>query len=403
MCLLSNMLCSPDPQLDRHIVAALLGPGEPRYRTARVSCASSRESARPLRSGPAAPSSSIKRESLMSRRPLLVVVLAAGQGTRMKSALPKVLHKIAGRSMLGHVLAVAQQLGADSRCRWSSAPTWTRCAPRRWRMRRLRKVFVQEQQRGTADAVLAAREALAAHAGDVLVLYADTPLLPRETLASAACAASMTAPASRCSASRPPIRPATDACSPTASGWLNAIREDKDASAEERRVRLCNSGVMAFRVDDLLGVLSRIGNNNAKGEYYLTDAVEIARASGARAAVVTCERGRCARRQLARAARRRRGDLPEARAPRRDARGRDADRAGDRLALLRHQDRPRCRHRAERLLRPRRHRRGRRRDQGQLPLRARPHRAGTRASARSRGCAPAPCSAPTCTSAISSR
>jgi bifunctional UDP-N-acetylglucosamine pyrophosphorylase/glucosamine-1-phosphate N-acetyltransferase len=72
------------------------------------------------------------------------------------------------------------------------------------------------------------------------------------------------------------------------SGFLNAIREEKDASPAERAVRICNSGVMAFRLPDLLGVLSRIGNANAKGEYYLTDAVEIARAGGTRAAVVTC-------------------------------------------------------------------------------------------------------------------
>src|SRR4029079_7902954 len=70
--------------------------------------------------------------------------------------------------------------------------------------------------------------------------------------------------------------------------FLNAIREEKDASPAERAVRLCNSGVMAFRLPDLLGVLSRIGNANAKGEYYLTDAVEVARAAGTRAAVVTC-------------------------------------------------------------------------------------------------------------------
>ena len=148
------------------------------------------------------------------------------------------------------------------------------------------KVFVQEHQRGTADAVLAAREALAGHAGDVLVLYADTPLLPTETLAKLL---------ARLDEGAGIAVLGFEAADPTGygrlltdgDGWLNAIREDKDASAEERRVRLCNSGVMAFRIDDLLGLLSRIGNKNAKGEFYLTDAVEIARAGGARAAVVT--------------------------------------------------------------------------------------------------------------------
>jgi bifunctional UDP-N-acetylglucosamine pyrophosphorylase/glucosamine-1-phosphate N-acetyltransferase len=146
---------------------------------------------------------------------------------------------------------------------------------------------VQEQQRGTADAVLAARDALRGHSGDVIVLYADTPLIPAETLEmlrgrldDGAGIAVLGFEAND------PLgygRLLTDE-----SGFLNAIREEKDASPAERAVCLCNSGVMAFRVSDLLGVLSRIGNANAKGEYYLTDAVEIVRADGARSAVVTC-------------------------------------------------------------------------------------------------------------------
>ncbi len=222
----------------------------------------------------------------MSRRPLLVVVLAAGQGTRMKSALPKVMHKIAGRSMLGHVLAVAQQLGADA-LSVVVGPNMDAVRAEALTQAPAAKVFVQEHQRGTADAVLAAREALAGHKGDVLVLYADTPLLPTETLAELL---------ARLDEGANIAVLGFEAADPTGygrlltagEGWLKAIREDKDASAEERRVRLCNSGVMAFRIDDLLGVLSRIGNKNAKGEFYLTDAVEIARASGARGAVVTC-------------------------------------------------------------------------------------------------------------------
>lgn len=222
----------------------------------------------------------------MSRRPLLVVVLAAGQGTRMKSALPKVMHKVAGRSMLGHVLSVTQQLGADA-LSVVVGPSMDSVRAEALAHAPAAKVFVQEHRRGTADAVLAAREALAAHAGDVLVLYADTPLLPTETLAKLL---------ARLDEGAGIAVLGFEAADPTGygrlltdgEGWLNAIREDKDASAEERRVRLCNSGVMAFRVDDLLGVLSRIGNKNAKGEFYLTDAVEIARASGGRGAVVTC-------------------------------------------------------------------------------------------------------------------
>jgi bifunctional UDP-N-acetylglucosamine pyrophosphorylase / glucosamine-1-phosphate N-acetyltransferase len=222
----------------------------------------------------------------MSRRPLLVVVLAAGQGTRMKSALPKVLHKIAGRSMLGHVLAVAQQLDADAISVVVGPDMEAVRAEALARAPRAR-VWVQAQQRGTADALLAAREALASHSGDVLVLYADTPLLSAATLQKLL---------TRLDAGAGIAVLGFEAADPAGygrvlideGGWLRAIREDRDASEEERRVRLCNSGVMAFRLDDLLGVLGRIGNANAKGEYYLTDAIEIARASGIRASVVAC-------------------------------------------------------------------------------------------------------------------
>ena len=222
----------------------------------------------------------------MSPRPLLVVVLAAGQGTRMKSALPKVLHKIGGRSMLRHVIAAAQSLEADG-LSVVVGPGMDRVRAETVAQEPAARVFVQEKQQGTADAVLAAREALAAHKGDVLVLYADTPLLPPETLG--ALRARLDAGAGIAVLGFEAKDPAgygrllTDG-----DGWLAAIREEKDASEAERAVRLCNSGVMAFRLDDVLGVLTRIGNNNAKGEYYLTDAVEIARASGVKAAVVTC-------------------------------------------------------------------------------------------------------------------
>ena len=222
----------------------------------------------------------------MSRRPLLVVVLAAGQGTRMKSALPKVLHKIAGRSMLGHVLALAGELEPQALA-VVIGPGMEDVRAETLRVAPTAQVFVQEQRNGTADAVLAAREALAQHKGDVLVLYADTPLLTGRTLhrllrrlESAAIAVL-----------------GFEAADPTGYGrlltepgdWVRAIREDKDASNEERKIRLCNSGVMGFRIDDLVGVLGRIGNANAKGEHYLTDAIEIASSAGLRAGVVGCE------------------------------------------------------------------------------------------------------------------
>jgi bifunctional UDP-N-acetylglucosamine pyrophosphorylase / glucosamine-1-phosphate N-acetyltransferase len=222
----------------------------------------------------------------MSHRPLLVVVLAAGQGTRMKSALPKVLHKIAGRSMLAHVLALAQGLEPQSTA-VVIGPDMEGVRSEALREAPTAQVFVQEQRRGTADAVLAAREALAGHVGDVLVLYADTPLLMGRTLHRLMRRLEDNAIAVL----------GFEAADPTGYGRLivepgdrvRAIREDRDATVEERLIRLCNSGVMGFRLDDLVDVLSRIGNANAKGEYYLTDAIEIARRSHNRAGVVGCE------------------------------------------------------------------------------------------------------------------
>ena len=220
----------------------------------------------------------------------LIVVLAAGKGTRMKSDIPKVLHQIAGRSMLGHVLALAGSdggAGAASDLAVVIGPGMDDVRAEVIRHAPSARVFVQETQRGTADAVLAAREAITRHHGDVIVLYADTPLIRPETIAA--------------------LRQSLDAGTAVAvlgfvaadpsgygrlltddEGTLAAIREDKDATEAERVVRLCNSGVVAFRVRDLAALIGRIGNANAKGEYYLTDAVEIARADGLQAGVVVC-------------------------------------------------------------------------------------------------------------------
>ncbi|HWK32146.1 MAG TPA: NTP transferase domain-containing protein, partial [Hyphomicrobium sp.] len=117
----------------------------------------------------------------MSHPPLLVVALAAGQGTRMQSALPKVLHKIAGRSMLGHVLAMAQSLEPQS-VAVVIGPDMDDVRKEALRQIPAAQIFVQEERKGTADAVLSAREAIAAHQGDVIVLYGDTPLLTAGTL-----------------------------------------------------------------------------------------------------------------------------------------------------------------------------------------------------------------------------
>lgn len=223
----------------------------------------------------------------MTDRPLSIVVLAAGKGTRMYSRQPKVLHQVAGRSMLGHVLALAAGLkGAQISVVIGPDMEDVRAEALRWAPEA--HIFVQERQAGTADAVLAARPQLAVLNGDVIVLYGDSPLMQAETLANLRASLDAGAGVSVVGFEAPDPsgygRLLTDP-----SGELIAIREHKDASAEELQVRLCNSGVMAFRLPDILSVLDRIGNDNAKGEFYLTDAVEIVRRDGLKAAVVTCD------------------------------------------------------------------------------------------------------------------
>ena len=221
-----------------------------------------------------------------SARPLLIVVLAAGKGTRMKSARPKVLHEVAGRSMMGHVLALAECVKAD-KLAVVIGPGMDAVRAEAMRLAPAAAVYVQDKQNGTADAVLAARERIIGHAGDCLVLYADTPLIQAETIfklrGALADGAGIAVLGFHAADPTGYGRLLTDN-----SGNLTAIREEKDASAQERAITLCNSGVMAFGPGDTVGVLGRIGNANAKGEYYLTDAVEIARKDGARTAVVVC-------------------------------------------------------------------------------------------------------------------
>jgi len=227
----------------------------------------------------------------MSRQPLLVVALAAGQGTRMQSALPKVLHKIAGRSMLGHVLAMAQSLEPQS-VAVVVGPGMDDVRKEALRQIPSAQIFVQEERKGTADAVLAARDAIATHQGDVIVLYGDTPLLTADTLDALRNRLDSVAAAVL----------GFEAADPTGYGRLvlaeggvvTAIREDRDANDAERAIRTCNSGVLAFHVGpsqipDLVALLQRIGNANAKGEYYLTDAIEILAGDRMQSGVVVCD------------------------------------------------------------------------------------------------------------------
>jgi len=209
----------------------------------------------------------------MSKRTCLAIVLAAGEGTRMRSALPKVLHRIAGQSMLAHVLAAVRGAGTEMAA-IVVGPDSDAVADEARRTLPKAEIFVQAKRRGTADAVLAARAAIAKGADDILVVFGDTPLIGADTLKRLRAAIDHHA-----SVAVLGFRPVN------ATGYgrlvmnghrLVAIREEREASDTERRIDLCNGGLMALRGEVALDILGRIGNKNAKGEFYLTDAVSVA-------------------------------------------------------------------------------------------------------------------------------
>ncbi len=202
----------------------------------------------------------------------------------MRSALPKVLHRIAGRTMLAHVLSAVTEAGSNE-VAIVVGPGRDDVAAASRAVLPAAVIVTQAERLGTAHAVLAARGSMLAGVDDVVVAFADTPLVTASTIARLR---------------RPLAEGAAmavlgfEAANPTGYGRLLlegqrlvAIREERDASDEERRVTLCNAGLMALRGDVALSLLEAIGNTNAKGEYYLTDAVEIAAARGERAVVVT--------------------------------------------------------------------------------------------------------------------
>jgi bifunctional UDP-N-acetylglucosamine pyrophosphorylase/glucosamine-1-phosphate N-acetyltransferase len=215
----------------------------------------------------------------MTQNSVLAIVLAAGKGTRMKSDRPKVMHGLAGAPLIVHVLAAAKAAGIGEIC-VVVGPGMDEVAGVARSLDPALPVFVQPEQHGTADAVKAAQDAFAGFAGPVIILYGDTPLLRPETIGRLRAALVEGADL---------VVISFEAEDPTgygrllldAGGRLTGIREEKDASPQESAITLCNSGIMGFSsgktLTDLLG---RIGNANAKGEFYLTDAVALARADG---------------------------------------------------------------------------------------------------------------------------
>jgi len=216
----------------------------------------------------------------MSNRTCLAVILAAGEGTRMKSTLPKVLHKMAGLEMVGHVMATVRSAGADALALVvGNGADQVREAVSGFPFgQNATEIFLQEERLGTAHAALAARQAIARGYDDVLVVFGDHPLLRADVLREARAKLAEGA-AVAVIGFRPPD-PTGYGRLIESDGRLVAIREEKDCSEEERKISFCNSGVMAIAGRDALELLDAVGNDNAKGEYYLTDIVEIANSRG---------------------------------------------------------------------------------------------------------------------------
>lgn len=219
---------------------------------------------------------------------LACIVLAAGMGTRMKSGIPKVLHQAGGLSLLGHVLGAAGEVGVNHVV-MVTGPGMEAVRSEAHAHFPQARIVEQTERLGTAHAVSMAQPVLQDFTGITVVLYGDVPLIRPETIRSVCAAAAGEA-----------VRMAVlgfEARDPFGygrlvtgdSGMLEAIREELDASPAERALRLCNSGVIAIENELLWQLIPEIGNDNAKGEYYLTDLVGLCRQSGHGATVTTCD------------------------------------------------------------------------------------------------------------------
>ncbi len=221
----------------------------------------------------------------MTGRSCLCVILAAGEGTRMKSDLPKVLHKVAGLPMVSHVAAAARAAGADIALVAGGKAEMVSEAVRA--VAPSAETYVQTERLGTAHAVMAARDALRRGYDDLLVVFGDAPLLRPQTLQSARerLAAGFDAVVFAFRTDRP------DGYGRVIeqNGRVVAIREDRDCSPEEKNITLCNGGLMALSGRHAIRLVESVGNDNAKGEFYLTEVVEIASAAGLAVTAVTID------------------------------------------------------------------------------------------------------------------
>ena len=217
----------------------------------------------------------------MNNSKVAAVVLGAGKGTRMQSDLPKVMMPLCGKPMIRHIIDAMEEMKADK--------IVTVIAPDGDLVKKEvapYKTCVQHQQLGTGNAVLSAREEIEGFDGDVLVIFGDNPIttvgtyqkmIEKRREGYAIVVLGFT-PTDTARYGRLKIE----------NGELVKIVEFKDATDEERAIKLCNSGIMCFDGNVMVDILSEIGNENAAGEYYLTDAIAIARSKGMKCAVVEC-------------------------------------------------------------------------------------------------------------------
>ncbi|MEL8055759.1 MAG: bifunctional UDP-N-acetylglucosamine diphosphorylase/glucosamine-1-phosphate N-acetyltransferase GlmU [Pseudomonadota bacterium] len=214
------------------------------------------------------------------------IILAAGQGTRMKSDLPKVLHAVGGRAMVDWSIDLAKRVGCE-RIVVVCSPAGEAVQAHIADTLGPDAIAIQDPPQGTGHAVQCAQAALGGFIGDVVVLYGDTPLIPA-TAVEALFAELESGAKVGVLGFEAEVPGGYGRLITNSDGDLEAIVEAKDANANELAVSFCNSGVMAARADTMFSLLSNVTNENAKGEYYLTDIVGLAKEEGGVCRAVRC-------------------------------------------------------------------------------------------------------------------
>lgn len=227
-------------------------------------------------------------------RPLAAIILAAGQGTRMRSALHKVLHPIAGKPMLAHLMDSLASVSSTAGSRQIVVVGKSREQVEPAAQARGADIAVQTEQLGTGHAVLMAEPLLQGFDGDVLACFGDVPMVSADTVRAMQAALHMPDSEGALTAAvvlgfRPADTKAYGRIIADDDGKVAKMVEHKDANDAERAVTLCNSGLIMARAEDMFALLAKVGNANAAGEYYLPDLVTVALAEGRGCRVIECD------------------------------------------------------------------------------------------------------------------